>query len=64
MHHDLKSLLKELKAIGATNVNAGRRPGLGGRERLRKLECSYRNQSDSDQLALTYDLIWVIGQVR
>lgn len=64
MHHDLKSLLKELKAIGATNVNAGRRPGLGGRERLRKLDCAYRSQSDCCQLALTYDLIWVIGQVR
>lgn len=64
MHNDLKSLLKELKAIGATNVNSGRRPGLGGRERLRKLDCAYRSQSTSGQLALTYDLIWVIGQVR
>lgn len=63
-HNDLKALLKELKAIGATNVNSGRRPGLGGRERLRQLDYAYRNQSDCGQLALTYDLIWVIGQVR
>jgi malonyl-CoA O-methyltransferase len=43
-HSSLRSLLKELKAIGATNVNSGRRPGLGGRERLRQLEQAYRQQ--------------------
>jgi len=70
-HPSLTSLLKELKAIGATNVNSGRRPGLGGRERLRKLEQAYRQQSvtdnttsDNDSLPLTYDLIWVIARKR
>tara|TARA_B110001454_G_scaffold15036_3_gene13468 strand:+ start:4739 stop:5410 length:672 start_codon:yes stop_codon:yes gene_type:complete len=61
-HSNLTSLLKELKAIGATNVNPGRRPGLGGRERLRQLEQAYRLQSA--YLPLTYDLIWVVARKR
>jgi malonyl-CoA O-methyltransferase len=69
-HESLSSLLKELKAIGATNVNSGRRPGLGGRERLKQLDEAYRNVCDPDRtspstsLPLTYDLIWVIAQKR
>ena len=69
-HESLSALLKELKAIGATNVNSGRRPGLGGRERLRQLDKSYRNVCSSEQdspltfLPLTYDLIWVIARKR
>lgn len=77
-HKNLSSLLKELKAIGATNVNPGRRQGLGGRERLRKLDDAYRNVCQSSlkksapeglaashsSLPLTYDLIWVIARKR
>lgn len=64
-HESLSRLLKELKAIGATNVNSGRRPGLGGRERLRQLEKSYRDVCNSEQsLPLTYDLIWIIARKR
>jgi len=77
-HKNLSSLLKELKAIGATNVNPGRRQGLGGRERLRKLDDAYRNVCHSklrksaqeeptappSTLSLTYDLIWVIARKR
>jgi malonyl-ACP O-methyltransferase BioC len=69
-HENLSSLLKELKAIGATNVNSGRRPGLGGRERLRQLDKSYRRACASEQslpvayLPLTYDLIWIIARKR
>ena len=77
-HKNLSSLLKELKAIGATNVNPGRRQGLGGRERLRKLDDAYRNLCHTglidsqlenaatpiSSLPLTYDLIWVIARKR
>jgi malonyl-CoA O-methyltransferase len=69
-HESLSCLLKELKAIGATNVNSGRRPGLGGRERLKQLENAYRNICNFDRtsppapLPLTYDLIWVIARKR
>jgi malonyl-CoA O-methyltransferase len=61
-HPGLSPLLKELKAIGATNVNPGRRPGLGGRERLRQLEQAYQELT-GDSLALTYDLIRIIARV-
>jgi malonyl-CoA O-methyltransferase len=69
-HESLSALLKELKAIGATNVNSGRRPGLGGRERLRQLEKAYRDVCRSElgeppsSLPLTYDLIWIIARKR
>lgn len=64
-HDTLSSLLKELKAIGATNVNPGRRPGLGGRERLRQLEQAYRQLSTPHfTLPLTYDLIWIVARAR
>jgi malonyl-CoA O-methyltransferase len=60
-HAGLSPLLKELKAIGATNVNPGRRPGLGGRQRLKQLEAAYQELT-GDSLALTYDLIWIIAR--
>lgn len=65
-HESLSSLLKELKAIGATNVNSGRRPGLGGRKRLQQLEASYREvcHAPLTSLPLTYDLIWIIARKR
>lgn len=63
-HSSLSALLKELKAIGATNVNSGRRPGLGGRERLKQLDAAYRNECSLEHLPLTYDLIWVIARKR
>ena len=63
--NSMNSLLKELKSIGATNVNRGRRPGLGGRKRLQALEHAYRQQnSDQDSLPLTYDLIWFKATAR
>lgn len=64
-YKSLSSLLKELKAIGATNVNSGRRPGLGGRKRLQQLDEAYRSVCDTGQsLPLTYDIIWVIARKR
>ncbi len=63
-HSSLSALLKELKAIGATNVNSGRRSGLGGRARLAQLEKAYLQQQNNDYLPLTYDLIWVIARKR
>lgn len=58
----LTALLKNLKAIGATNVNSGRNPGLGGREKIRMLEKYY--PKDSQGLPLTYDLIWCLARKK
>ena len=66
-HESLATLLRELKAIGATNVNSGRRPGLGGRERLKQLDRAYRSAcqiKEEQSLPLTYDLIWIIARSR
>lgn len=64
-HKSLTNLLKELKAIGATNVNSGRRQGLGGRARLQQLERAYQTiQEPLIHLPLTYDLIWVVARKR
>lgn len=55
LYPDLPSLLRNLKAIGATNVNPGRRQGLGGRAALKQLASRYPSNSDG-QLPLTYNL--------
>ena len=51
----LPLLLRGLKAIGATNVNPGRRQGLGGKAALKALAKSYPSNQDG-QLPLTYEL--------
>lgn len=57
---ELMPLLQELKAIGAHNMNRGRKPGLTGARQLRELERVYRalHGTDSD-LPATYDVILV-----
>lgn len=59
-HPSLPALLKQLKAIGATNVNPGRRPGLTTRSTLQQLDRHYpRNQQQ--QLPLTYQVVWIVA---
>lgn len=60
-HYDeLMPLLRELKGIGAHNINPGSRPGLTGACRLRLLEESYQQFRDQDgKLPATYDVILV-----
>jgi malonyl-CoA O-methyltransferase len=57
---ELVHLLKELKAIGAHNMNSGRKPGLTGAAQLRTLERCYREFAEPDgRLPATYDVILV-----
>jgi len=56
---DLRTLLRQLKAIGATNVNTGRKPGLTTRKTLNALEQNYP-RDDQQQLPLTYQTAWLI----
>ena len=58
-HPDLRTLLRQLKAIGATNVNSGRQPGLTTRKTLNALEQNYP-RDDQQQLPLTYQTAWLI----
>jgi malonyl-CoA O-methyltransferase len=53
-------LLRELKGIGAHNINPGSRPGLTVVRQLRLLEDAYQHFRDrDDKLPATYDVILV-----
>lgn len=59
----INDLLRGLKAIGATNVNAGRNPGLGGRQALQNLASAYPvtvNEQGSTCYPLSYEVQWLI----
>jgi len=51
--------LRSLKAIGATNVNAGRKNGLGGRTALKQLNQVYP-RSQTGQFPLSYQVYWLV----
>ncbi len=55
---DLKTMLHELKAIGAHNVTDGRNPGLTGRERWRNLEAAFEQFRTNGRLPATYEVIY------
>lgn len=59
---DVMSLMRSLKGIGATHIKNGRLGGLGGRERLAKLEKHYARQDG--MLPLTYKLVYGVLQVE
>lgn len=61
LYPDVTSLLKGLKSIGATNVNSGRRPGLGGRKTVRLFEQHYPKLNNG-YCPLSYQLCWVIAR--
>lgn len=57
-------LLRGLKDIGATNVNAGRRAGLGGRQALKELEEVYPTEEDNGNIhfPLSYEVLWIYAR--
>ncbi|MFA5171517.1 MAG: malonyl-ACP O-methyltransferase BioC [Sulfuriferula sp.] len=65
---DLKTMLRELKGIGAHNVTAGRNPGLMGRERWTALEAAFECRRKDGRLPATYEVIyghaWVNQKTR
>lgn len=54
----INDLLRGLKRIGATNVNSGRRTGLGGREALRQL-AEYYPVDEEGRFPLSYEVLWI-----
>ena len=51
----LKQLTRELKALGAHNVNSGRQTGLTGKQRIRQLIAAYDEQRNQQgELTATY----------
>lgn len=59
-HYDsLTELLRSLKAIGATNVNSGRKSGLGGRAALKQLDQFYPRDNNG-KLPVSYQVFWLV----
>lgn len=57
-HADVLSLMRELKAIGAHNVTAGRPRALMGRARLKRVEEAYESFRRGGRLPATYEIIY------
>ncbi len=56
----LTGLTRDLKGIGAHNVNAGRPGGLTGRARLRELTQAYEQFRDADELLPASYQVWYL----
>jgi len=55
---DALSLMRDLKAIGAHNVTAGRPRALAGRARLKRMQDAYEALRRDDRLPATYEVIY------
>ena len=57
----LMPILRDLKTIGAHNMNPGQNPGLTSRKQFRALEGAYEEFRDADdQLPVTYEVLQVV----
>lgn len=55
---DVMMLMRELKAIGAHNVNAGRPRGLTGRVALKQMTAAYEMQRRDGVLPVSYEVVY------
>ena len=55
---DVRSLMRDLKAIGAQNATTGRPRGLTGRGRLRAVEQAYERHRNDGALPATYEAVF------
>jgi malonyl-CoA O-methyltransferase len=58
---DVLSLMRDLKAIGAHNVTAGRPRALAGRSRLARVQQAYEGFRGSQGLPATYEVIYGVS---
>lgn len=57
-YDDPLTLMRELKSIGAHNVNAGRPHGLTGRGKLRAMTAAYEHYRRDGKLPATYEVVF------
>jgi len=57
-YKEVKTLMKDLKDIGAHNVNTGRAHGMTGKQRLQKMMTAYEKFRSEDVLPATYEVIY------
>jgi malonyl-CoA O-methyltransferase len=55
---DARALMRDLKAIGAHNVNAGRARGLTGKSRLARMIAAYESFRREGRLPATYEVVY------
>jgi len=55
---DVRSLMRELKAMGAHNVAAGRSRGLTGKRALKRIELRYESFRQDARLPATFEVIY------
>ena len=58
---DALALMRDLKAIGAHNVTAGRPRALIGRERLRRMQDAYETFRRDGRLPATYEVVYGVA---
>lgn len=58
----LAHLLRELKTLGANNINRGRPAALTGRARIRALEAAYEAFRDSGGLPATWEVYFIVAR--
>jgi malonyl-CoA O-methyltransferase len=63
VHHyaDVRALMKELKSIGAHNINAGRSRALTGKARFAQLQAAYEQQRVSSGLPATWQVVYAVA---
>lgn len=57
-YKDVHSLMRDLKMLGAHNVNSGRRKTLTGKARLQKMLCNYEKWRVEGSLPATYEVVY------
>tara|TARA_R110000782_G_scaffold27256_2_gene69111 strand:+ start:12001 stop:12900 length:900 start_codon:yes stop_codon:yes gene_type:complete len=57
-YNECKQLMRELKSIGAHNVNKGRRRTLTGKQRLNKVVSHYETFRLNNKLPATYEVVY------
>ena len=58
LYRDARALMRELKAIGASNADAGRGRGLGGKARLARVLAAYEAHRRDGEVPATYEVVY------
>jgi malonyl-CoA O-methyltransferase len=57
-YSDTTALMRDLKAIGAHNVTAGRSRGLTGKSRMQQMRSAYERFRRDGRLPATYEIVY------
>jgi malonyl-CoA O-methyltransferase len=59
-YSSFNALCKELKGIGAHNINAGQRQGLTGKDKFRKVKAHFERNAETDKgISVTWDIVLI-----